>query len=341
MAPPALRRVVTQEPPTTSRSIFANSPSWDPLQHSRLSDIDHLFTKYRIPCPPDDDYSYTFFHPVALHSRGLLTVRNPSPEPHDMPLPPSPPLPPQSPPREVRRPTRLGYPRLRPPPLERLQISQHLRTHGPFVSNMREYDLPRPIRPSRWGTIHRRRLAAGPQPPYISTTQYGQLPGPTRLTIPYRTHRGLGLSSNIPSHLSPYLSQSLPPLSPRPAPVLAPTPAPPLLDLPLLTPVSALAPEPKRQLIQVYALQVQVGDILKCGNKLNDGCTVTQCYPEEERRYDSDDEIRAPPIRLHRTIRIQWKGRDDGEDTWELFRGLDELEVLRVVDEEKGGGFIS
>lgn len=185
-----------------------------------------------------------------------MTVRNTSPEPHDMPLRPSLPLPPQSPPREVRRLTRLGNPRLGPPTLERLQISQHLRTHDPFVSNMREYDLPRPIRPSRWGITYRRRLAVGPRSHYISTTQRANYPVQQDLsyrTIPYQTHRELGLSSNIPSNLPPYLLQSLPPLSSRPGLVLVPTPAPPLPDLRLLTLVPALALEPKRQLIQVCA----------------------------------------------------------------------------------------
>lgn len=58
----------------------------------------------------------------------------------------------------------------------------------------------------------------------------------------------------------------------------------------------------------------------------------------EERRYDSDGRIRAPPVRPNGPIKIQWRSRVDRGEIHKLFVGLDELEVLRIVDEEEGDG---
>jgi hypothetical protein len=88
--------------------------------------------------------------------------------------------------------------------------------------------------------------------------------------------------------------------------------------------------EPRqRQLTKVCALAVREGDILKYGNILNDGFTVTGCYPAEP-----PVEEDAHPVRLNAPVRIQWFDPTLGIERYQLFGGLDELEVLRVVEDE-------
>jgi len=89
---------------------------------------------------------------------------------------------------------------------------------------------------------------------------------------------------------------------------------------------------PNRQMCNVRALEVQIGDILKYGNKVNDGCVVTQCHPYEL-RHESDEDFFAPRVNLDATIKIQWKGKD-GLLVSQNFGGLEMLEVLRVVDQD-------
>ena len=116
----------------------------------------------------------------------------------------------------------------------------------------------------------------------------------------------------------------------------------------------------------VYALQVQVGDILKYGNTVNDGCRVTYVCCDDREGYtvagnnDSDNrgenggnvhgEVREgntndsgerkeeelQPVRLNGTVRIQWEDKKDGKRKFQLFEGMERLEVLRGDNKEEG-----
>ena len=132
-----------------------------------------------------------------------------------------------------------------------------------------------------------------------------------------------------------------------------------------------LPPVTKRRLCTVFAIEVQVGDILKYGNEINDGCKVTQVGLEEREEQqqdqplqiesgidngDDDDDDKeedkedgkgeyeeriqaAVPVDLNGTVRIQWETEAEaGEWLWrrsQLFEGLEMLQVLRVVGKKK------
>lgn len=126
----------------------------------------------------------------------------------------------------------------------------------------------------------------------------------------------------------------------------------------------------KRRLCSVYAVEVQVDDVLKYGNKLNDGCKVTAAYLDEreedpspatspsegelsplsrvfyhveEREVEDegeeegdvnegeDKDEEAKPIALNGTVRIQWESKCGRCRQSQLFEGLEILEVLRRV----------
>lgn len=71
---------------------------------------------------------------------------------------------------------------------------------------------------------------------------------------------------------------------------------------------------------------------------------MTQCYPDEglvDEEFEDDDVSKksedsepeeAPPVRPNGVVRIQWLSEEVGVgELYQLFGGLDELEVLRVV----------
>jgi len=103
----------------------------------------------------------------------------------------------------------------------------------------------------------------------------------------------------------------------------------------------AVPPSIRRRLCSVYAVEVQVGDILKYGNALNDGCKVTEAdlrgqalSTEGDTNDDYEETIQvrdAPPVNLNGTVRIQWETKDGQSKLSQYFAGLEKLEVLRVI----------
>lgn len=95
----------------------------------------------------------------------------------------------------------------------------------------------------------------------------------------------------------------------------------------------------KRQLCSVYAVEVQVGDVLKYGNRVNDGCKVTRVGLEDEN--EGQGYVEGGPVKLNGTVRIEWEDEKSGDGgdaggegegrRWQLFGGLEMLEVMRVV----------
>ena len=94
------------------------------------------------------------------------------------------------------------------------------------------------------------------------------------------------------------------------------------------------SPEQGRQMCKVRALEVQIGDILKTGNRVNDRCVVTQCHPAEpnERPPENDEDYIPSPINLNGTIVVEYRCTSGPLQSMN-FGGLDELEVLRIVSE--------
>ena len=263
------------------------------------------------------------------------SVRGPSPVSHEMPLPPLPSERPQSTPSRVRRLDRFSDPATELSPSERVRRARLTRDYGSSGTRTRSYDSAEITRPTRSENTHHRSLRSSPYDHRISTTGYGQSSQPTRLTLPHRPLLHSMSSSSIPppppDH-DPFVSND-PPLRlaptnvPSSLPTLTLTAATTTPDFPPLDPIFP-AESTQRRLTNVCALAVREGDILKYGNSFNDGFTVTGCYPAEP-----SVEEDAPPVRLNAPVRIQWFDPTVGVERHQLFGGLDELEVLRVVDD--------
>ncbi|KAK0509216.1 hypothetical protein JMJ35_008587 [Cladonia borealis] len=174
--------------------------------------------------------------------------------------------------------------------------------------------------------------------------------GAVSLTPPHLRIRNPNLSN--PSHDPAPAPRSPQRQSPRPnrPPYLPSRPAPPpppppptsSPSIPPLTPAFPPSPRPATHLISIYALSVRPGDILAYGNKLNHGCTVTACYPDERRPdlvlLDEGGEGVGGPVKMNGGIRIRWRDGETGEMLSQLFEGLEVLQVRRGEEEGEGEG---
>lgn len=90
--------------------------------------------------------------------------------------------------------------------------------------------------------------------------------------------------------------------------------------------------EPSRQMCKVRALEVQVGDILKYGNPLSEGCVVTRCHPADPAAGEATEPPLLSPVTLNGPVLIEWKGKWGGRPSVRI-EGMETLHVLRVVDD--------
>lgn len=236
-------------------------------------------------------------HAASPNHRGPLTIRNMNPEPRDLPLSPSP----------------------------------NLQTQIDRASSRPEEPTPEVRRPNRLprtttypGEVSLRPPHLRIRSPDVPNPSYDPAPTPR---VPYPHIQG-----SYPRSNRPYL-----PLRPAPPQPPLPPPSPPPRTPPLLSPRTITHPAPPQELISIYALCVRPGDILAYGNKLNDGCTVTACYPDERRpdlvlRDEGEGGEVARPVRMNGGIRIRWRDGETGEMLSQLFEGLEVLEVRRGED---------
>ncbi|KAL2039359.1 hypothetical protein N7G274_008027 [Stereocaulon virgatum] len=338
----SLRREITPEPGTltfpASTSGLPDSGDSSVLT-DRSSNIDHLPAQLRTPSSQGSDQV-----PTSSNSDDSLMNLNPqppsvsslSPEPHEIQLPPPPSQQPQSTPSRVRRPDRFSDPATELSPSERVRRTRLTRDYGSSGISVRSYDSPGIVRPTRTENTHHRSSRFSPYDPRVSTTGHGQSSEPTRLTLPdlSRRHGTSPSSSHIPQpdhdlSVSDNFPLRLAPMNiPSSVPTLALTSDTTTSHFPPRAPIIPLQPR-QRELTKVCALAVREGDILKYGNIINDGFTVTACYPAEP-PFGED----TLPVRLNAPVRIQWFDPTLGIERYSLFGGMEQLEVLRVVDDE-------